>query len=668
MSTEDFASNNEESSQFTAGRGLRNRAPTAAIAQYKEGEAKKAASRTRRIARLSVADAGSTSLADTHTPQTPQAATAGPSPLADAFADGGGPQWANQSFSSTQQAPIFPPTPDHTFLPFQNDYYHLPQHSSSPSPFQSTATFPIPNPGQWDCALQNHQLFTINGGAVQFPAAATVPFNPEEEDEMYADPEADFPDPSVLLAVDQTPSTLQDNSPTLGPETIPTPVRQQLSTPQNLRVFPQETPSMTSTSVTLPRRTLIRRVRPATSSIPSTQSTPSQAPAPQPSSVRLPLIHRTNLFGPGYHEDRQRPRASPQVTHTSVAHIAHPVAQKENLVHLLSSDEEQDPPPKKKSFRAAGSRSIRQLDADRIPVVEAGYPFVDLMVMTDSKTTWLNDRAGIAVLADDAFDHGLVVLKKDGRNFGPLSVLEQDLYRQHLYGTRSDFKVVAHDVFKGDDGYDLRSCSSKATKEQQAVVAAHNRAEVAILMDRSAFVFADPHNRKAKGTLYQHASIEKTVIGVVFDGLLSYGMQHPEFLDDTSPKDYDADDETQPPHKPTFSLVAINLAINAIRAAIMEYSSGHFVSEVYSRKIYNPLFDEELKTLRAWHTYTSNPTKIEGDGPVRKQCLLMEGEHALTLLPSFLLTIGLRYAVLKDVVAPVPSTAVMDESDFAGNQ
>ncbi|KAJ7105366.1 hypothetical protein C8R44DRAFT_886833 [Mycena epipterygia] len=663
MSTEDFVSNNEESSQFTAGRGLRNRAPTAAIAQYKEGEAKKAASRTRRIARLSVADPGSTSLADTHTPQTPQAATAGPSPLADAFADGGGPQWANQSFSSTQQAPIFPPTPDHTFLPFQNDYYHLPQHSSSPNPFQSTATFPIPNPGQWDCALQNHQLFTINGGAVQFPAAATVPFNPEEEDEMYADPEADFPDPSVLLAVDQTPSTLQDNSPALGPETIPTPVHQQLSTPQNLRVFPQETPSVSLVIIfviifCVPTNAMIDDFH-----IGNPSPSYSYSPCP-PGDLIDPIDPIYPFPGPcpaaelGYHDDRQRPRASPQVTHTSVAHIAHPAAQKENLVHLLSSDEEQDPPPKKKSFRAAGSRSIRQLDADRIPVVEAGYPFVDLMVMTDSKTTWLNDRAGIAVLADDAFDHGLVVLKKDGRNFGPLSVLEQDLYRQHLYGTRSDFKVVARDVVKGDDGYDLRSCSSKATKEQQAVVAAHNRAEVAILMDRSAFVFADPHNRKAKGTLYQHASIEKTVIGVVFDGLLSYGMQHPEFLDDTSPKDYDADDETQPPHKPTFSLVAINLAINAIRAAIMEYSSGHFVSEVYSRKIYKPLFDEELKTLRAWHTYTSNPTKIEGDGPVR-------------YLPATFLTRTWQetiYAVFKDVVAPVPSTAVMDESDFAGNQ
>lgn len=49
----------------------------------------------------------------------------------------------------------------------------------------------------------------------------------------------------------------------------------------------------------------------------------------------------------------------------------------------------------------------------------------------------------------------------------------------------------------------------------------------------------------------------------------------------------------------------------------MEYSSGHFVPETYSRKIYKPLFDAELKTLRDWLKYTSNPTQIEGDGPIR---------------------------------------------------
>jgi hypothetical protein len=34
MSTEEFALNNQDSASTTAGRGLRNRAPTAAIEQY----------------------------------------------------------------------------------------------------------------------------------------------------------------------------------------------------------------------------------------------------------------------------------------------------------------------------------------------------------------------------------------------------------------------------------------------------------------------------------------------------------------------------------------------------------------------------------------------------------------------------------------------------------
>lgn len=61
--------------------------------------------------------------------------------------------------------------------------------------------------------------------------------------------------------------------------------------------------------------------------------------------------------------------------------------------------------------------------------------------------------------------------------------------RERIYGTRGDFKLVARDVVKGPDGYDFRTCGSKATKQQQEAVAAHNRAEVALLMEKSAFVF-----------------------------------------------------------------------------------------------------------------------------------------------------------------------------------
>lgn len=50
----------------------------------------------------------------------------------------------------------------------------------------------------------------------------------------------------------------------------------------------------------------------------------------------------------------------------------------------------------------------------------------------------------------------------------------------------------------------------------------------------------------------------------------------------------------------------------------MEWSSGHFIPETFSRKIYKPHFDRELKVLREWRDYTSNATIIPGGGPVRK--------------------------------------------------
>ncbi|KAF7349082.1 hypothetical protein MVEN_01430200 [Mycena venus] len=117
------------------------------------------------------------------------------------------------------------------------------------------------------------------------------------------------------------------------------------------------------------------------------------------------------------------------------------------------------------------------------------------------------------------------------------------------------------------------------------------------------------------------------------------------------------------PHKPTLSLVTLAIAITALRASIMEYSSGHFLAEEFSRKVYKAHFDAELNTLREWHKFTSNPTLIPGGGPVR-----MAPPTFLTRTLQENMYAEARYNVLKDVVAPVPSAEVMDQSDFALNQ
>ncbi|KAJ6605114.1 hypothetical protein B0H10DRAFT_1957237 [Mycena sp. CBHHK59/15] len=394
MSTEDFSSNNQDPADASTGRGLRAHASTAASEQYCETEAKKTASRSRRASCnnntvcQTPADTRFTPLADICTPQTQ----------------------AIQAFTHT-----LPPTPDQSFYNFQcqTKYYDVPQHGNNPNPFQNAPMPSLPNQPEWDRALVNNQLFTLpdagqaveSAGTAQFDGTPPT-FHPEEEDELFDDPDANFPAPSKLLAAASAGrpvlaaqtllSTLPAALRTTGVLTIaPLSTHPQVSTPQNLRVFPQATSGMSSTSVDLPpHRLLVRRVQ--NNSGTSSQATPIQstawpAPGAHPSSGQ-PLL---------------RPRDSPPVV---------PVREKENAVHQLSSDEEESlAPTKKKSCKEHIARSIINVDPTRAPVVETSYNYIRLKVSTDERKTWLNQRAELTEFCEDVFDYALGVLKLDPR-------------------------------------------------------------------------------------------------------------------------------------------------------------------------------------------------------------------------------------------------------------
>ncbi|KAJ6609061.1 hypothetical protein B0H10DRAFT_2226262 [Mycena sp. CBHHK59/15] len=470
-------------------------------------------------------------------------------------------------------------------------------------------------------------------------------FNPEEEDEQFGG-DLDFPDPSSLLdapAPALQPPTVQPTA-IASAQTAPTQLN---NTPPNLRIFPQDTANMSSTSVTVPpRRPLVRRVRPAAAA--SSDPPSSESPRPSP----LPLIRRTNIFGPGHHDDRQRPRQS-----------ALPLVETTNVVPRQRPSGDEELPPRKKARKERAARSIKTVDPLRVPIIEAGYAHVRLLVQTSEAKVWLNQRADLAEFSQDAFEYGVGMLGLCIDDYDPVTTSEQDLFRERIYRTRKDYKNVGRNVVRSIDGYDLRACAGNATQAQQDAVAAHNRAQVAILTEKSAFTFTDPNDRTAKGTMYQHPSILETIKQAAFANILSDGMQYPHLFDDTLPAPHTVEDDTQPLHKPTMSLVVITLALEAIRAAIMEFSSGHFVPEEFGRATFKPFFDKDLNTLRAWRTYTSNATTIQGDGPLRTLPLSFLARTFQEMLYS-----QARYAVLKDIVAPVVSADVMDESDFALNQ
>ncbi|KAJ6580315.1 hypothetical protein B0H10DRAFT_1962549 [Mycena sp. CBHHK59/15] len=120
----------------------------------------------------------------------------------------------------------------------------------------------LPNQPDWDRALVNNQLFTLldagqaveSAGTTQFDGAPRA-FDPEEEDELFDDPDANFPAPSKLLAAASAgrPALAAQTLLSMPPAALRTTgvlniahlsTLPQVSTPQNLRVFPQATPSV----------------------------------------------------------------------------------------------------------------------------------------------------------------------------------------------------------------------------------------------------------------------------------------------------------------------------------------------------------------------------------------------------------------------------------------
>ncbi|KAF8207689.1 hypothetical protein K438DRAFT_1961957 [Mycena galopus ATCC 62051] len=646
MSSADFTANNNNPTDSTAGRGQRARTSTAAIEQHNEAEKKKAQSRA------------------CHQARAPQTAMAAGFPLFSGPVAPGFQPFANGYHY------LFPQNSEQQF--YQNQQYGqmaATHTSSSPNPFFPSTPF-APHDINWQRALMKNQLYAFPNDTSESTSA--VMLEPDDMDEVYADGDADLPDdangtaaqglpdgegeqlvPAPQVGGPQDGAVEQSSNTLLGPS-ITGRGQDSPSTPKNLRIFPQATTNMSAADIQLapPRPRLVRRVRNPNSmdlsspgaSIGSSPSVASKTTAG--ATPCLPLVHRTNIFGPGLHDPRHRPRQSPQYDAP---------ATKENAD--LTDDEPVDAaPPKKKSRKQPTARSIVNVDPKRRPIIEKAYDYISLHVLTKQDKTWLNGRPRLVVFVQEAFNWAVDRLGLNTNDFDPVTELEQDLCRERIYMTRKDLKDFGRVIAAGPDGFGFLPCSTKAGKEEQDRIAAANRKLVAELTDRFAF---DPHDRTVKGTMYKHASISVLVNAAVFANLLAPGLQYPEFFDDTPLPPAGTELE----HTPTQSLVTIALILTALRSVIMEHSSGHFLPEDFSRKVYKPHFDAELNTLREWRKFTSNPTVIPGDGPVRT-------------IPATFLTRDLqqklfaegRYNVLKDVVAPLPSSEAMDTSDFALNQ
>ncbi|KAJ7882419.1 hypothetical protein B0H14DRAFT_2565403 [Mycena olivaceomarginata] len=515
---------------------------------------------------------------------------------------------------------------------YQNN---IPHNSPNPSHPEASRQHPYHN---WDRDLAFNTLYTMQG----FGGHSDYDSNDNDEESALIGPQtthfnllvSGLPPRCLLLHLRPRPRR------TLIHPSAPLPSA--TATPQNLRIFPQADASISSSPVAalVPRKRRVGSV--ADPVIPAAASPPIEG-------VVTPrrLVYRANIFGPGLHDNRQRP-FTPSSTPSSTP--SRPQGKENEVVHVSLDDDSATGPVRKKSRKELGARSIRSIqdeDPVRGQAMEIGYGHIRHKVMTNEKMTWIEGREAVAELAQEGLDYGFRKLELDPADFAPVTEKEQDLMRERVWGTRKAAKYAAREIVKGPSGYGLIQCACDDKPELIASTGAANRAIVATLVLKSGLVYSDPFDRTLRGSMYKHPAIQAMAEATVFKNVLADGVQHPDWFDD-APATPD-DDPTQPPHKPQFSAVPLNVLICALRGAISEWSSGHWVAETFSRKVYYSQFVADLKTFREWQEYTSNPTVLTGNGPVR------------TLPPSFLartlqesITEKARLKLFKDIVAPRP--------------
>ncbi|KAF8196304.1 hypothetical protein K438DRAFT_757568 [Mycena galopus ATCC 62051] len=199
---------------------------------------------------------------------------------------------------------------------------------SSPNPFFSSTPF-APHDISWQRALMNKQLYTFPNDTSESTSDPPMP-EPDDMDEVYGDPDADLLDDASGAAIPDGEGEQLARAPRVaGPQdgggehpsiavlrpTITGRGQDSLSTPKNLRIFPQATANMSATDIQLapPRLRLVRRVGNTDLGSPSAliDSSPSvSSHITVKATPRLPLVYRTNIFGPGLHDPRHRPRSS----------------------------------------------------------------------------------------------------------------------------------------------------------------------------------------------------------------------------------------------------------------------------------------------------------------------------------------------------------------------
>ncbi|KAJ6545341.1 hypothetical protein B0H19DRAFT_282498 [Mycena capillaripes] len=337
-------------------------------------------------------------------------------------------------------------------------------------------------------------------GTWQSPIISSIPYKDYDDDNdedfgshwsssQTIDAEGTDASAAPIDVMPLAPHSTGDTSLDIPTSVAPIPVT---ATPQNLRVFPQPDSSISSSPITalVPRKRKVGSI--ADLAVPTASSSPTEAVVNR----RQQLVRRTDIFGPGLHDNRQRPLMPSSASGNTGG--------KENEMVDPSSDDFDDlvNPVPKKSRKTRGARSIRSIQDEnpvRAKALEAGYEYIRCKVWTDEEATWTERREGVALLAQDALDYGFGKLGLDPLDFAPVTDKEQDLMRERIYASRKIPKYAAREIVKGANGYGFVQCASNATPGVIESTGEKNRAIVAMLLHKQGLVFLDPSDRTIRG-------------------------------------------------------------------------------------------------------------------------------------------------------------------------
>ncbi|KAF7790602.1 hypothetical protein EIP86_001558 [Pleurotus ostreatoroseus] len=191
-----------------------------------------------------------------------------------------------------------------------------------------------------------------------------------------------------------------------------------------------------------------------------------------------------------------------------------------------------------------------------------------------------------------------------------ITLQEADLIEDRISQTRGELRKIACD--KLPHYFVFKHVGARQKEETMA----SNRSLYAKLLADDAFIYEDPDNITRGNTVYRHALIEAVIQKMWFGNDADVGVKCRPFFDKDG----------------RFPLQCVALVVTAIRFALDEWKTGERKPGrqgiKFTDKDYGAIYEDYLKSLRAWEKYTSQPGRSNATALWQKSLLENALAHA----------------------------------------